>query len=244
MSCQACSEVFVTMPRSRTVPVRGMVAGDIDGQPHREGTHLALAGPRAVPPGSRRRRAGGSRRGAGGSRPAGTAPACARACAAYDGSDAPRDCIYASRGTSLFLRVRPASPDERGPEPRRPGAAPDRAGDRRARCAVRGGRRGDRAGRRPGARRDAGAAPAGPRLHHLGPARGHRAAAQGLGRRDLGRRARVRHDRLPQGGVAGRDHDVPLGGLRPRRRASPRWPTATRSPTTWCAATSRSTRWR
>src|SRR5689334_17753035 len=103
----------------------------------------------------------------------------------------------------LSHRARPAPPDERGPEPRRAGAAPDRAGDRRARCPLRGGRRGDRAGRRSGARRDAGPAPAGPRLRHLGPSRGHRTAAQGLGRRDLGRRPRVRHDRLPQGRVAG-----------------------------------------
>ena len=54
-----------------------------------------------------------------------------------------------------------------------------------------------------------------PGLHHLGPSGRDRAAAQGLGRRDLGHGPRVRHDRLPQGRLAGRDHDVPLGVLRP-----------------------------
>ena len=37
----------------------------------------------------------------------------------------------------------------------------------------------------------------------------------GLGRRDLGHGPRLRHHRLPQGRLAGRDHDVPLRHLRP-----------------------------
>ena len=47
-----------------------------------------------------------------------------------------------------------------------------------------------------------------------------------------------------KGAVDGGDHDVPLRGLRRRRPASRRSPTATRSRATWAAATSPSTRWR
>ena len=118
--------------------------------------------------------------------------------------------------TRVVSRVRGAPADQRRPGARGRGAGPDRAGDRGARPPVQRGRRGDRAGRRPGARRDARPAAHRPRLHHLGAARGHRAAAPGLGRRDLGHRPGVRHDRLPPRRLAGRDHDVPLGGLRPR----------------------------
>ena len=71
-----------------------------------------------------------------------------------------------------------------------------------------------------------------------------RAAARRLGRRDLGHGPRLRHHRLPQGRLARRDHDVPLGGLRPELAQARRWTSATPWPATWCAATSRSTRWR
>ena len=125
------------------------------------------------------------------------------------------------RGTGLELnsRVRrpaPAAPADRGPALGRAGAGADRAGDRRprralprtpatswpwsaARCATRcsAGQHND-LDFTTSARPDA-----------------DRGAAQGLGRRDLGHGPRLRHHRLPQGRVAGRDHDVPLGGLRP-----------------------------
>ena len=39
---------------------------------------------------------------------------------------------------------------------------------------------------------------------------------EGLGRRDLGHRPRLRHHRLPPRRVAGRDHHLPLRGVRPR----------------------------
>ena len=120
--------------------------------------------------------------------------------------------------TTLVSRVRPraaADPHHGRPEHRRGRAGADRSGDRRARRPVRGGRRGAGPGRWPGARRDARPAADRPRLHHLRPARGHRDAAQGLGRRDLGHGPGLRHHRRAQGRLADRDHDVPLGDLRP-----------------------------
>ena len=105
--------------------------------------------------------------------------------------------------------------DRRDPAPRRRGADAHRIGHRRARRAVRRGRRGAGAGRRPGARRDARPPAERPRLHHLRPPRGDRAARGRVGRRGVGHGARLRHDRVPQGRVAGGDHDLPLRDLRP-----------------------------
>ena len=71
-------------------------------------------------------------------------------------------------------------------------------------------------GRRPGARRDARPAAQRPRLHHLRAARGDRAAARRAGRDaiwDMGRDFGTIGCR--KGDVDGRDHDVPLRGLRP-----------------------------
>ena len=115
-------------------------------------------------------------------------------------------------------------------EPARRRPAPARAGPaaaHRARRAVRG--RGARAGagRRPGARRVPRPAVAGPGLHdrRATPEQTERDPAP-LGRRALGRRPRVRHDRRAQRGepIIGRGHDLPRRRLRPRRRASPRSP--------------------
>ncbi len=66
----------------------------------------------------------------------------------------------------------------------------------------------------------------------------------GLGRRGLGRRHRVRHRRGAQGRAQARDHDVPRRGLRPRVAQARGRVRRRRSPTTSCAATSPSTRWR
>ena len=120
-------------------------------------------------------------------------------------------------------------------------AAPviERVGD-----GLRRGRLRDRPRRWLCARRAAGSARHRPRLHHVGPAGRHRAAARRLGRCSLGRRARVRHDRRDGRRMAAGDHDVPLRQLRPRRRASRRSSSATASKATWRDATSRSTRWR
>ena len=74
-----------------------------------------------------------------------------------------------------------------------------------------------------------------------------RGAAARLGRRALGHRPRVRHDRRAQ---ARRRHVVVevttyrADAYDRTDRASRRWPSATPSRTTWCGATSRSTRWR
>ena len=78
-------------------------------------------------------------------------------------------------------------------------------------------RRGPRAppGRRPGARRVARPPRQRPRPHHLGAPRRDRAAADRLGRRAVGHGACLRHHRRPLGSVADRDHDVPVGVLRP-----------------------------
>ena len=68
-----------------------------------------------------------------------------------------------------------------------------------------------------GPRRDARPAAQRPRLHHLGAARRHRAAARAAGPTrswDMGRDFGTIGCR--KGAVAGRDHDVPLRGLRPR----------------------------
>ena len=85
-----------------------------------------------------------------------------------------------------------------------------------ARAPLRRGRPRAGAGRRAGARRDARAAAQRPRLHHLGAPRARPSGCStGWARRDVGHGPRLRHHRLPQGRLAGRDHDVPLRDLRP-----------------------------
>ena len=61
---------------------------------------------------------------------------------------------------------------------------------------------------------------------------------------DVGHGPRLRHDRLPQGTVAGRDHHLPLREPTTPPRASPTSTSATPSRATSVAATSASTRWR
>ena len=95
----------------------------------------------------------------------------------------------------------------------------------------------------PGARRPARPPVDRPRLHDLGPARRHRGRAQGLGQRDVGHGARVRHHRRPPGQHGRRGDHLPRRRLRRRRPASRSWRSATPSRTTWCGATSPSTRW-
>ena len=60
-----------------------------------------------------------------------------------------------------------------------------------------------------------------------------------LGRRRVGHGPRLRHDRLPQGTVAGRDHHLPLRDATTPPRASPTSTSATRSRATSVVATSR-----
>ena len=143
--------------------------------------------------------------------------------------------------TTLCLRVRSRRSSTAGerssrrrPTRRRRGARPDRTGPRRAGRTLRQGRARAGPGRRTGPRCDARPPPQRPRLHDVRTPGGDRAPARRLGRRHVGHRAGVRHDRESQGAVPGRDHDVPLGGVRrgltqavgrlrrqPRRRPRP-----------------------
>ena len=118
------------------------------------------------------------------------------------------------------------------------------AGDRPPRPAVRRGRPSAGAGGRVGARRAARPAATRPRLHHVGAPRADRAAAHGLGRRGLGHRPGLRHDRRPQGRATRSRSRRTAPSRTTRARASRRSPTATPSPATSAGATSRSTRWR
>ena len=154
-----------------------------------------------------------------------TARVTSRARRAPTSIDRPAQRRPAHARCAELLRVSPVI-DELGARFRRPGER-------------------DRPGRRPGARRAARPAAQRPRLHHLGTARGHRAAAHAAGPTRSGTWAATsapigcrkgdwqieittyRSDELRP--------DLPQAGGRLRRH---------RSTATWAAATSRSTRWR
>ena len=123
--------------------------------------------------------------------------------------------------------------------------APVAAAAHRARRAVRRRRARARARRRPGARRLPRPDLAGPRLHdRRDPRRRPSALLARLGRRALGHRPRVRHDRRAQARRARRSRSRPTAPTPTTGRPQAGVPSATTWRTTWSAATSPSTRWR